>query len=269
MARGSAWQYTAVMLEGARTHSAGQSTPVAIRAVLSPQGAVRGRPRARSPRRPRERRTTGGISAPSTIGGNRFHAPAEGDLGRRCRRARALRRPPAALGRRFELAHSRKRSLAPLCPRAVRFRAGHIRNICLVSAHACSSPGKPRPASMPSSQAGSRPATCGRASPPIGASPATRGRRAPLPDLAHSRARRALAARGIDELYAHQARGLRAGATRHATSWSPRRPPRGKSLCFHLPVLDSAARAIRDARALYLFPTKALVARSGGQRCAS
>jgi len=68
---------------------------------------------------------------------------------------------------------------------------------------------------------------------------------------------RTLHARGIVELFGHQAEAaehLHAG--RHtviATSTAS-----GKSLAYHLPVLDALLRHGLDARALYLYPTKAL-----------
>ncbi|MEM7203982.1 MAG: DEAD/DEAH box helicase [Planctomycetota bacterium] len=76
------------------------------------------------------------------------------------------------------------------------------------------------------------------------------------PDWVHPDLRAALEARGILEPYAHQvaaAQALHDG--RHvviATGTAS-----GKSLCYHLPVID---QLLRDdhARALYLFPTKAL-----------
>ncbi|HLQ37236.1 MAG TPA: DEAD/DEAH box helicase, partial [Planctomycetota bacterium] len=80
---------------------------------------------------------------------------------------------------------------------------------------------------------------------------------APYPDWVEPRLRTALQARGIQELYRHQraaADHLHGGrdvvvATATAS---------GKSLCYHLPVLDALLRQGLDARALYLFPTKAL-----------
>ncbi|MGH7296896.1 MAG: DEAD/DEAH box helicase, partial [Polyangiaceae bacterium] len=67
---------------------------------------------------------------------------------------------------------------------------------------------------------------------------------------------RALAGRGIDRLYAHQARALEATrAGRHLVIATP--TASGKSLCFHLPVLQAAVDD-PDARAIYLYPTKAL-----------
>ncbi|MBL8751107.1 MAG: DEAD/DEAH box helicase [Planctomycetes bacterium] len=82
-------------------------------------------------------------------------------------------------------------------------------------------------------------------------------RMAPVPEWLHGDLRTALERRGIVELYSHQADAadhLHAG--RHtvlATSTAS-----GKSLAYHLPVLDALLRDGLDARALYLYPTKAL-----------
>ncbi|MFO0679723.1 MAG: DEAD/DEAH box helicase [Polyangiaceae bacterium] len=78
----------------------------------------------------------------------------------------------------------------------------------------------------------------------------------PLPESLHPGLVAALRARGVDALYAHQARAFEAAkAGRDVVVATP--TASGKSYCFHLPVLDTLARN-RDARALYLFPTKAL-----------
>ena len=67
---------------------------------------------------------------------------------------------------------------------------------------------------------------------------------------------KALRARGIERLYSHQARALDAAlGSKHLVVATP--TASGKSFCFHLPVLQSLAQD-PDARALYLFPTKAL-----------
>src|SRR5262245_33528417 len=66
----------------------------------------------------------------------------------------------------------------------------------------------------------------------------------------------ALWARGLTRLYTHQAEALRASSDGFdvviATPTAS-----GKSLCYHLPVFD-ALLGDAKARALYLFPTKAL-----------
>ncbi len=78
----------------------------------------------------------------------------------------------------------------------------------------------------------------------------------PLPEGLSQGLRLALTARGITTLYAHQAQALALASSHHhlvvATPTAS-----GKSLCYNLPV---ASRLTLDppARALYLFPTKAL-----------
>jgi DEAD/DEAH box helicase domain-containing protein len=66
---------------------------------------------------------------------------------------------------------------------------------------------------------------------------------------------KALAQQGVERLYAHQARAVRSaweGPTIITTGTAS-----GKSMCFNLPTLDVLCRDPR-ARALYLYPTKAL-----------
>lgn len=76
-----------------------------------------------------------------------------------------------------------------------------------------------------------------------------------LPDWLDPALRQALAGRGIAQLYSHQAEALELSrAGHHVVVVTP--TASGKSLCYHLPVL-TAVRA-RGAKALYLFPTKAL-----------
>jgi DEAD/DEAH box helicase domain-containing protein len=79
---------------------------------------------------------------------------------------------------------------------------------------------------------------------------------APLPpDLAPGLVS-ALERRGIRELYSHQRLAIDAArAGKHVVVATP--TASGKSLCFHLPVLDALARDA-NATALYLYPTKAL-----------
>ncbi|ODS55755.1 MAG: helicase [Acidobacteria bacterium SCN 69-37] len=79
---------------------------------------------------------------------------------------------------------------------------------------------------------------------------------APFPASLDDRLRRALAARGIEQLYTHQAAAVdHALAGRNVVVVTP--TASGKTLCYNLPVLGSI---LQDAssRALYLFPTKAL-----------
>src|SRR5919199_5057091 len=66
----------------------------------------------------------------------------------------------------------------------------------------------------------------------------------------------ALASRGVDRLYSHQAEAyahVRAG--RHVVVVTP--TASGKTLCYNLPVIQGILED-PEARALYLFPTKAL-----------
>ena len=86
--------------------------------------------------------------------------------------------------------------------------------------------------------------------------PAAVARYAPFPDQIDSRLRRALNARGIDELYTHQSEAAaHALAGRHVVIVTP--TASGKTLCYNLPVLHSVLTNA-SSRALYLFPTKAL-----------
>jgi DEAD/DEAH box helicase domain-containing protein len=76
-----------------------------------------------------------------------------------------------------------------------------------------------------------------------------------IPDSLHPNVQLALEHAGIEALYAHQALALEAawaGPTIVTTGTAS-----GKSLCFNLPTLDVLCRDSR-ARALYLYPTKAL-----------
>jgi DEAD/DEAH box helicase domain-containing protein len=79
---------------------------------------------------------------------------------------------------------------------------------------------------------------------------------APFPDLVDARLRAALASRGVTALYTHQAEAFaHVAAGRHIVVTTP--TASGKTLCYNLPVLDSILKN-PAARALYLFPTKAL-----------
>lgn len=85
---------------------------------------------------------------------------------------------------------------------------------------------------------------------------ATSGQNAPLPDWVHPALRAGLKKKGIVELFQHQRQSCDATAAgEHVVIATP--TASGKTLCYNLPVFD---RLIRDpdARALYLFPTKAL-----------
>ena len=86
--------------------------------------------------------------------------------------------------------------------------------------------------------------------------PARAGAFAPLPPSLSPALAGALRARGIERLYEHQALAFEAArAGKHVVVATP--TASGKSLCFHLPVLETLARE-PDASALYLYPTKAL-----------
>ncbi|MEA2154641.1 MAG: box helicase protein, partial [Solirubrobacteraceae bacterium] len=77
----------------------------------------------------------------------------------------------------------------------------------------------------------------------------------PLPDTLHPALLAALRGAGIEALWSHQAQALQCaweGPTIVTTGTAS-----GKSLCFNLPTLDALCRDAK-ARALYLYPTKAL-----------
>jgi DEAD/DEAH box helicase domain-containing protein len=86
--------------------------------------------------------------------------------------------------------------------------------------------------------------------------PASEGAYDPVPQGVHPRLREALANRGITRLFSHQAEAFQAvAAGRNVVVVTP--TASGKTLCYNLPVLN---RLLEDpgARAMYLFPTKAL-----------
>jgi DEAD/DEAH box helicase domain-containing protein len=79
---------------------------------------------------------------------------------------------------------------------------------------------------------------------------------APYPDGTDARLRSALAVRGIEHLYTHQAEAFEhVLAGRNVVTITP--TASGKTLCYNAPVLNAI---LQDpaTRALYLFPTKAL-----------
>ncbi len=85
--------------------------------------------------------------------------------------------------------------------------------------------------------------------------PAAPGRYRELPPELEPRLKTALAGRGIQRLYSHQYQAWElARAGRHLVIVTP--TASGKTLCYNLPVLDAVLR--ERAKALYLFPTKAL-----------
>ncbi len=78
----------------------------------------------------------------------------------------------------------------------------------------------------------------------------------PFPEQLHPSIQTALASKGIEQLYSHQREAFDA-ATEGQSITAVTPTASGKSLCYHLPVLQSI---LEDAssRAIYLFPTKAL-----------
>src|SRR3989442_8374577 len=88
--------------------------------------------------------------------------------------------------------------------------------------------------------------------------PAKPASSSPFPDAVNRDLVRALHHRGIEALYTHQAEAFSAvHAGEHIVVVTP--TASGKTLCYNLPVLN---RVLEEpgARALYLFPTKALSA---------
>ena len=79
---------------------------------------------------------------------------------------------------------------------------------------------------------------------------------APIPGGLHESLHRALRGRGIAELYSHQVEAIDAAlGGRHVVVATP--TASGKSLCFHLPVLN-ALISDAEATSLFIYPTKAL-----------
>jgi DEAD/DEAH box helicase domain-containing protein len=86
--------------------------------------------------------------------------------------------------------------------------------------------------------------------------PARPARTVRLPELVHPKLAYALGQKGITELYTHQSASFDAVAQgRHVVAVTP--TASGKTLCYNLPVLQTLLHD-DSARALYLFPTKAL-----------
>jgi DEAD/DEAH box helicase domain-containing protein len=86
--------------------------------------------------------------------------------------------------------------------------------------------------------------------------PAQPARYAEFPEDLHPRLAEVLRQRGFEGLYTHQREAYEAArAGRSAVVVTP--TASGKTLCYNLPVLDRILKD-PDARALYLFPTKAL-----------
>ncbi len=86
--------------------------------------------------------------------------------------------------------------------------------------------------------------------------PATEGTFADIPAAVDPRLRSALHRRGIERLYVHQAEAFeQTEAGKNVVIVTP--TASGKTLCYNLPVLNLLLRD-DGARAMYLFPTKAL-----------
>ena len=79
---------------------------------------------------------------------------------------------------------------------------------------------------------------------------------APFPEALDARLRDVLTARGVEDLYTHQAAAIEhVLAGRNVVITTP--TASGKTLCYNAPVLNAILRD-PSTRALYLFPTKAL-----------
>ncbi len=86
--------------------------------------------------------------------------------------------------------------------------------------------------------------------------PAREAQFADFPDDLNPKLRAVLAQRGVERLYSHQAEACqRIAAGSNAVVVTP--TASGKTLCYNLPVLNHLLTE-PGARAMYLFPTKAL-----------
>ena len=86
--------------------------------------------------------------------------------------------------------------------------------------------------------------------------PAIEAAYAPFPEGIDPRLKAAFESRGVHQLYTHQAEAFEHVANgRQVVVTTP--TASGKTLCYNLPVLDRILKK-PSARALYLFPTKAL-----------
>src|SRR5882724_2606615 len=86
--------------------------------------------------------------------------------------------------------------------------------------------------------------------------PAREAKFAPIPEWVRPELTAAFSAKGISQLYTHQAAAaelVRAG--KNVVVVTP--TASGKTLCYNVPVVNAVLEN-RDTRALYLFPTKAL-----------
>ena len=86
--------------------------------------------------------------------------------------------------------------------------------------------------------------------------PAREAQWAPMPDWIRPELAEAYRAKGLVQLYSHQAEAAdRVRKGRNVVVVTP--TASGKTLCYNLPVLNAVLEN-PDTRALYLFPTKAL-----------
>ncbi len=86
--------------------------------------------------------------------------------------------------------------------------------------------------------------------------PEREARYAPFPDTLDPRIVSALQQHGIKQLYTHQAQAIGSALDgKNTVIVTP--TASGKTLCYNIPVLNAVLKS-REARALYLFPTKAL-----------
>jgi DEAD/DEAH box helicase domain-containing protein len=108
-------------------------------------------------------------------------------------------------------------------------------------------------------QASPRPGGADEADPIVTTSrrlPAVAASYAPFPEGTDPRLLSALAARGVEQLYTHQAEAFdHVLHGRNVVTITP--TASGKTLCYNAPVLDAILKD-PSTRALYLFPTKAL-----------
>jgi DEAD/DEAH box helicase domain-containing protein len=87
--------------------------------------------------------------------------------------------------------------------------------------------------------------------------PGSPGDLAEMPSWVHPSLRRAYAERGIERLYSHQREAVEL-AHEGRDVCVVTATASGKTLAYNLPVLDASIRSEGGAKALYLFPTKAL-----------
>lgn len=87
--------------------------------------------------------------------------------------------------------------------------------------------------------------------------PPAEGQYRPFPETIDPRIKQVLGQKGITRLYSHQAEAIEL-ASQAADFVVVTPTASGKSLCYNLPVLNTLLKDDPEARALYLFPTKAL-----------